>query len=164
MDRSYWRIAETPIYNTATSYHLNEDKLTEVQTVGFADWPAGMIRSTASDVNSFALVTANSNPKKKNKLLKHQSILSMLAMATFDGLPPWNPGQGLGWGQSMLDGKPIISHWGGDPGVFTAVYIDPKSTAAVTILMNTSANKDTMSSLKTVAIALFDLMNTNKPM
>ncbi|MGB1262014.1 MAG: serine hydrolase domain-containing protein [Cognaticolwellia sp.] len=161
MHQTYWRIADTPVENTASPYVLVNNQLTKVAPVGFADWPAGMLRSTVKDINIFATATANSGRYNNVSILKPEAVLEMLNTKAIEGLPAWSPRQGLGWGETMLNGQSTISHWGGDPGVFTATYINPKTTTAVTILMNTSANKDTIGSLKAIASALFNMVEAD---
>ncbi|KPH66848.1 hypothetical protein [Novosphingobium sp. ST904] len=48
-------------------------------------------------------------------------------------------------------GKRRINHWGGDPGVFTAVYLDPASTTGVAIFTNGSATPASKTAIKAIA-------------
>jgi CubicO group peptidase (beta-lactamase class C family) len=75
----------------------------------------------------------------------------MLTMTVPSGLPSWVSGQGLGWMESNSHGKRLINHWGGDPGVFTAVYLDPVTTTGVAIFTNMSATPASKNAIKSIA-------------
>ena len=118
-----WTLAGTPMAQRATPYELTEGVPMAVAPVGFADWPAGMMRASVEDLGRFVAAAANGG----GPLLTGARQSQMLQMAQPPGLPDWLTGQGLGWQASNLDGVSRPNHWGGDPGVFTAVYLDPPS-------------------------------------
>ena len=150
LHRIAWKIADTPTRLRATPYDFIEDELKPVQPVGFPDWPAGMIRASASDVALLAAAVANGGVARQKRLLSSAGSAEMLAMRMPAGLPDWLTGQGLGWQQSLLDGVPRINHWGGDPGVFTMAYLDPDRRVAVVVLSNSSATPKSRKALKAI--------------
>ena len=135
MRRTSWTLAGTPEARRATPYEEENGRLKPVEPVGFPDWPAGMIRSSAADMIRFAGAAANAG----GGILPPDRQTDMLAMTQPAGLPDWLTGQGLGWQQSRLGGAPLPNHWGGDPGVFTVAYLDPRRQAAAVVLTNSTA-------------------------
>lgn len=145
-----WRLADLPA-DVATPYERIDGALVAAKPVGFPDWPAGMLRSSAADLTRLMAVVANGGSAADHSLLSPAANAEMLRMQRPEGLPDWLTGQGLGWQESLLDGQPTINHWGGDPGVFTMAYLDPASRSAVVVLSNLSATPDSRNALKAIA-------------
>lgn len=78
-----------------------------------------------------------------------------MEMKTPAGPPAWLSGQGLGWMESPLAGQARPNHWGGDPGVFTAVYLATATRSGVAIFTNVGASTDTRTAVKNIAHRLF---------
>ena len=152
-----WTIADTPENLRVTPYELDQGIPSPVEPVGFPDWPAGMLRSSVDDLTKFVAASANGGKAQGFPMLTQSSMDAMLNMHDIPRLPDWLSGQGLGWGSSDLNGVPVPNHWGGDPGVFTAAYIDPDKRTGVTILMNVSANVESRHFLKALASRMLTL-------
>ena len=78
-------------------------------------------------------------------------MAQMLDMRAPTGLPAWLTGQGLGWMASPLDGATRPNHWGGDDGVFTAVYLDPSKRRGVGVFTNMTATAESKAAVKAIA-------------
>ena len=104
----------------------------------------------------FVAASANGGATTKKRMLGGESMAQMLDMRRPAGLPTWLTGQGLGWMESADGGTPHINHWGGDPGVFTAAYIDPATTTGVAIFTNGSATAASKAAIKAIAARLLD--------
>lgn len=154
MRHTSWTLAGTPDALRATPYDLVDGVVTAVEPVGFPDWSAGMLRSSIADLTRFAGTSANGGKSGAARILSTASQAQMLAMNTPAGLPAWLTGQGLGWQASNLDGVSRPNHWGGDPGVFAAAYLDAASRTAVVVLTNLSATDDSKAALKAIAARL----------
>jgi len=150
MTRTSWTLAGTPQALLATPYDVDGERLVPVEPVGFPDWPAGMIRASATDLIRFVGAAAD----RGGPVLGPAFQAQMLAMARPPSLPAWLTGQGLGWQESALNGVPRPNHWGGDPGVFTAAYLDPRNRSAVVVLTNTTATDAAKAAVKTIAARL----------
>jgi CubicO group peptidase (beta-lactamase class C family) len=157
MNNTYWELRDVPAAQSATPYEVIDNKFVAVKPVGFADWPAGMIRTSVADIGAFAAASANQGINATSRILLATSSADMLKLDTLAGLPNWLTGQGLGWASSNLGGKSLPNHWGGDPGVFTAVYLDPEHKSAVTILMNTSVSPEVREALYKITLQAFDI-------
>jgi len=150
-----WTIAATPTRARVTPYELTDGVVTEVEPVGFPDWPAGMIRASASDLARLVAVAANDGVVDGKRVLSAGSAAAMLEMQRPAGLPDWLSGQGLGWQQSLLAGVPRANHWGGDPGVFAMAYVDPARRVGVVLLSNLSATANSRQAMKAIADRAF---------
>lgn len=155
MHHTSWTIKGTPAALRATPYDLVDGVLTPVSPVGFPDWPVGMLRSSVADFTLFVAASANGGVAQGVQIIDAQALAQMLAMQTSPGLPDWLTGQGLGWVAAKLDGVERPNHWGGDPGVFTAVYIDPTSRSGVAIFTNVTASAASKAAVKSIASRLF---------
>ena len=155
MDHTSWTIKDTPQLHSAVPYELVDGALVAVQPVGFPDWPAGMLRSSIGDFMKFVAASANGGRSGGVDLLGTAAMAQMLEMKTPAGLPAWLSGQGLGWMESPLAGQARPNHWGGDPGVFTAVYLAPAARSGVAIFTNVGASAETKTAVKNIAHRLF---------
>lgn len=151
MRHTSWTISDTPEPLKVTPYDDADGKLAPVAPVGFPDWPAGMLRSSIADMTRFVAASANAGIAEGSRILSAQSMTQMLDMKTPPELPDWLTGQGLGWMASKLDGAERPNHWGGDPGVFTATYIDPARRAGVVILSNATASAGRKTAIHNIA-------------
>lgn len=154
LTRSMWRLRDIPA-NAARPYEIVDDTIAPTAPVGFPDWPAGMLRTSVSDLTRLMAAVANGGNLTDHKVLSAANTTDLLTMHRPAGLPDWLVGQGLGWQQSLLDGAPRLNHWGGDPGVFTMAYVDPPTRSAVVVLSNLSATSASRDALKAIVSAGF---------
>ncbi|HEY0334104.1 MAG TPA: serine hydrolase domain-containing protein [Stenotrophomonas sp.] len=156
MRDTHWTLRDTPASSTATPYDIVDGVLTPVEPVGFPDWPVGMLRSSMADFIRFVAASANGGTAQGHRILKSQTMAQVIDMQKPGGLPAWLTGQGLGWMGSPLNGTNLPNHWGGDPGVFTAVYIDPAKQAGVGIFSNATTSTEGREVIKSIASRLLD--------
>lgn len=157
MRHTYWTLSDTPTSQRATPYDIVDGVLTPVEPVGFPDWPVGMLRSSVSDFTRFVAASANGGAARGAKILRPETMAQMLDMKKPTGLPDWLTGQGLGWMASPLNGAVKPNHWGGDPGVFTAVYLDPANRAGVALFSNATASDQSKSAITSIASRLLSV-------
>jgi CubicO group peptidase (beta-lactamase class C family) len=155
MDHTSWTIKDTPKLHSTQGYDFVNGVLAAVEPVGYPDWPAGMLRSSISDFMKFIAASANAGKSGGIDVLGAAAMAQMLDMQAPAGLPSWLSGQGLGWMASPLYGQAKPNHWGGDPGVFTAAYLDPATRSGVAIFTNASASAETRTAVKNIAHRLF---------
>jgi CubicO group peptidase (beta-lactamase class C family) len=151
MHHTSWTISGTPAALAATPYDEVDGVLVPAEPVGFPDWGTGMLRSSIADFTRFVAASANGGLLPHGKLVSAPSMAAMLEMKTPPKLPDWLSGQGLGWASSKLDGVDLPNHWGGDPGVFTAVYLDPRHRAGVAIFTNATMSAARRTAVKNIA-------------
>ncbi|MDN2709208.1 serine hydrolase [Janthinobacterium sp. SUN118] len=157
MNDTSWTIKGTPPLRSAEPYDLVDGALVAVKPVGFPDWPVGMLRSSISDFMKFVAAAANAGHSAGVNVLGASAMAQMLDMQTPVGLPAWLSGQGLGWMASPLGGQAMPNHWGGDPGVFTAVYVNPLTRSGVAVFTNASTSAESRDAVKNIANRLFQL-------
>ncbi|HYC99196.1 serine hydrolase domain-containing protein [Brevundimonas sp.] len=150
MRRVSWSIAGTPA-DAAVPYDSVDGVRTRVQPVGFPDWPGGMLRASVMDYTRFLAAATNGGVWGDARILTGADLEQMMAPTTPPGLPAWLTGQGLGWQRSKLDGVDLVEHWGGDPGVCNAAYLDPARRTAVAVFTNASGSREVMTAVKAVA-------------
>lgn len=151
MRRTSWTLAGVPAHLRVTPYDVTDTGLKPVAPVAFPDWSAGMLRTSISSFLPFVAVAANGGATGQARMLDKALVAQMLDMRVPAGLPSWLTGQGLGWMESADGGQSHINHWGGDPGVFTAAYLDPASTTGVAIFANVSATEASKAAIKAIA-------------
>lgn len=105
----------------------------------------------------FIAASANAGHSAAVDVLGATGMAQMLDMQTPAGLPAWLSGQGLGWMASSLRGAAMPNHWGGDPGVFTAAYLNPVKHSGVAVFTNVSASAKDRTAVKNIAHRLFQL-------
>jgi CubicO group peptidase (beta-lactamase class C family) len=149
-----WTIAGVPPSLMATPYDSADGRVVAIKPVGFPDFPAGMLRASVAGFMPFLAASANGGATATTRMLSATAQAEMLAMHVPPGLPTWLTGQGLGWMESNEMGKRRVNHWGGDPGVFTAVYLEPASTTGVAIFTNVTATPASRAALKAIAARL----------
>lgn len=151
MRHAAWTIADVPSDLRVVAYATDEGAPQPVAPVGFPDWSAGMFRISIASFMPFVAAAANRGVAGRTRMLDVESMKQMLDMRTPPGLPSWLTGQGLGWMESADGGTPYINHWGGDPGVFTAAYLDPATKTGAAIFTNASATDAGKAALKAIA-------------
>jgi CubicO group peptidase (beta-lactamase class C family) len=151
MRHTSWTIMGTPASDVATPSDTVDGALKPVEAVGFPDWPVGMLRSSIGDFMKFVAASANGGRAGTVQVLGAAMMTQMLESRSPAGLPAWLSGQGLGWMVSPLAGVSRPNHWGGDPGVFTAVYLDPATRSGVAVFTNASASAASRVAVKNIA-------------
>lgn len=157
MRHTSWSIRDTPQKFRAQAYDLVDGALVAVEPVGFPDWPVGMLRSSIRDSMQFVAASANGGKTANAQIVGSAAMAQMLDMQTPAGLPAWLTGQGLGWMESKLADRVMPNHWGGDPGVFTAAYIDPEKRSGVAIFCNITASTESKAAIRNIASRLFEI-------
>jgi CubicO group peptidase (beta-lactamase class C family) len=156
MRHTSWTISGTPEPLRATPYDDVNGVLAPAEPVGFPDWATGMLRSSIADFTRFVAASANGGTAGRNRIVDARAMAEMLDMKTPSGLPGWLSGQGLGWAASKLEGAEMPNHWGGDPGVFTAAYLDPPNRTGVAIFTNATASNERKTAVKSIASRLLN--------
>jgi CubicO group peptidase (beta-lactamase class C family) len=149
-----WSIAGTPAPRQVVPYDVADGRLVPIAPVGFPDWPAGMLRISMAGFMAFVAASANGGASARGRMISAGAQAEMLAMHHPDGLPDWLTGQGLAWMESPLGDWRQINHWGGDPGVFTAAYLDPPSRSGVAIFTNCSVSDESRTVIRAIATRL----------
>ena len=146
-----WTTNAAPAALRTKNYDMTDAGPAPVEPLSFPDWPAGMIRSSIAAFMPFVAASANGGAARGRRILSESGMAQMLDMRAPTGLPAWLTGQGLGWMASPLDGATRPNHWGGDDGVFTAVYLDPSKRRGVGVFTNMTATAESKAAVKAIA-------------
>jgi len=134
MNNSSWFLAGLDTMNVAMPYHWN-GSYQALGQFGYADYPAGTLRSSAPQLARFLLAH-----------LQHGTLDSVAVAdsATIDTIttlqyPTIVADQGLTWFRSNFGGQWVWEHGGGDQGVCTRVGFCPAKQTAIVVLTNSEA-------------------------
>ncbi|GGJ56331.1 serine hydrolase domain-containing protein [Deinococcus roseus] len=97
---------------------------------GYPTWPDGQLRSSANDLGRFLAAMMNGGVLNGKRILQSKTVQQMLKEQFPEVRKP--RGQALFWELN----KGLIGHNGGDEGVFTMMYFDPRTHIGVVLLMN----------------------------
>jgi CubicO group peptidase (beta-lactamase class C family) len=123
MTSTTWRFADTDPSRLATPY----DTSGAVPNLGVVDWPAGGLKTTATDLARFAAAMSTNGAG----VVAEKTVLDMLRPeTTIDSPTP----QGFVFYQPNHRIADVWGHTGDLPGISSAMVLDPgKGTAAVVI-------------------------------
>jgi CubicO group peptidase (beta-lactamase class C family) len=132
MDKTSWFLAGLDTNQVAMPYHYNGSAYVPYGHFGYADYPAGTLRSSAPQLARHLMVHLN-----------HGLVdgIRVMDSATADAIPTpqcptLNSGQGLTWYRSSIAGFQVWEHGGGDQGVSTRVGFCPANGTGVVVLTN----------------------------
>ena len=104
---------------------------------GYLDFPAGTLRASAPHLARFLLMFMGEGKLGEVRVLKAATVEAMGKIQ----FPKIDKKQGLAWYYDRIGGKQMIGHDGGDPGVVTQMFCDPKDGTGIIVLMNGEPKK-----------------------
>lgn len=152
MHDTTWRLAETDRRVLAIGYARAAPGMPPVALppLGYPDWPAGMVRSSARDLGRFLTIfTAGTGG-----VLSANAIGTMERADVFPGFTTTLSGQAIGWRRVSLADRAMLSHTGSDPGVTAGVYFDPNAGIGAVVLMNLTADDQAKAARDRIAVRL----------
>ena len=144
MDNTAWSLASLPRRAVvATPYAHKETGLRTLPAVGYPDWPAGLLRSSAHDFARFLAIFSNGGRVDGQRYLQ-DATLQLFFTPQAASLPPAELAarQALIWVMRDVDGTPVASMNGNDPGAASIVCVERASKTAVLAFANISADKE----------------------
>ncbi|MEG1116582.1 MAG: serine hydrolase, partial [Janthinobacterium sp.] len=121
----------------------------------YPDWPAGLLRSSANDFARFLAIFSNGGRVDGHRYLQ-DSTLQLFFAPQEASLPQAELAarQALMWIMRDVDGTPLATMSGNDPGAASIVCVDRASKTAVLAFANVSADKEFRSFQKEVVLRL----------
>jgi len=104
---------------------------------GYLDFPAGTLRATAPHLARFLMMFMGEGKLGEVRVLKAATVAAMKEIQ----FPKTDKEQGLAWYYDRVGGKQMIGHDGGDPGVVTQMFCEPKDGTGIIVLMNGEPKK-----------------------
>ena len=144
MRHTAWNLAGLPRRaSVALPYAHKEPGLQLLPPVGYPDWPAGLLRTSAHDFARFLAIFSNGGKAGGERYL-HEATLQTFFAPQPATLPPTEMAarQALAWVLRDVDGTPLATLSGNDPGAATVVCVDRASKTAVLAFANIGADKE----------------------
>ena len=141
MENTSWFLSEMKDQSKhAKLYKKDNDKakLSEIEPYGLITYPDGGLRTSVKDLSKYLNYIMNNKPILDNPIINETSKENMFT-------PDFNQDYAKFW-----DTKDHIGHGGGDPGVTTSMYFDPKNKIGIILFTNTSTYGNFYTLLKKV--------------
>lgn len=132
MNKSSWFMAGLDTNQVAMPYHYSGTGYVPYGHFGYADYPAGTLRSSASQLGGFLIAHLNWGLIESNRILDSATV----AAATTIQYPALSNSQGLTWYRNNIGGHTVWQHGGGDQGVSTRIAFSPSEKIGVVVLTN----------------------------
>ena len=113
-------------------YRYNNSNFIPYGHFGYADYPAGTLRSSAPQLARFLIAHLNFGELEGVRIMDSATV----AAATTVQYPSINDSQGLTWYRTNIDGNWVWQHGGGDQGVCTRIAFCPSERTGVVVLTN----------------------------
>jgi len=153
-----WQLAAIPAQHLAKPYQWAEGQLRELPPTGYPDWPAGSLRSSARDFARLLAVFTNEGVSRQHRYLQPETLHTFLAPQPTLAVVPGNSTiqQALIWLRREVNGTPLASHSGGDPGADSVVCLDLAHHTGVLVFANATGNPAFRAFQKEVVLRLLD--------
>ncbi|UCC10979.1 MAG: serine hydrolase, partial [candidate division WOR-3 bacterium] len=132
MYETAWFLANLDTNNIAVPYHWQGSGYTPYEHYGYPDYPSGQLRTSSSQLARFLIAFQQHGIIDTIRILDSATV----ALMTTVQYPQLNQHQGLIWFKTLLDGRWVWGHDGGDQGVHTRMYYCPTENTAAIMLTN----------------------------
>jgi len=132
MYETAWFLANLDTNNIAMPYHWQGSGYVPYEHYGYPDYPSGQLRTSSSQLARFLIAFQQYGMIDTTRILDSATV----ALMTTIQYPQLNQHQGLIWFETLLDGRWVWGHDGGDQGVHTRMYFCPAENTAAIVLTN----------------------------
>jgi CubicO group peptidase (beta-lactamase class C family) len=130
-----WFLAGLDTNNVAMPYNYSGGSHIPLGHFGYADFPAGTLRTSAVQLARFLKMFLQSGELDGTRILESETVDSMLTIQ----YPSLSSSQGLAWFYQRVGTRWVWQHGGGDQGVSTLASFCPDDNTAVVVLANLSS-------------------------
>jgi CubicO group peptidase (beta-lactamase class C family) len=136
MDLAGWHLEGLPRGRIAMPYSWSGEKNGYVPfgQYGYPDYPDGQLRTTAPQLARHLAMVMGGGRWHDRRLLSGATVRELRR----DQIPELEPGQGLIWFELPRGDRTLFGHDGGDDGVSTVSFFDPREDVGVVALANGS--------------------------
>ncbi len=134
MNRTAWFLRELPLKEIAMPYSRKGKPYGHYT---FPDYPNGQLRTTATDLSHFLSMFIQYGTYKGHEILKRATVELMRRVS----FPKVDPEMGLGWFYQAFNRKRFFGHNGGEQGVTSNMFFNPK-TGVGGIVISTGDDND----------------------
>jgi CubicO group peptidase (beta-lactamase class C family) len=140
MEHTGWHISDFDPDTVAMPYHYisQTGRFVPYGHYGYAEWPAGTLRTSVLDLSKFLLVHMNRGSYGGVQILSPAAVAEMHRVQ----FPALNSEQGLAFYYWHTNNQTFLGHDGGDPGVYTDMWFRPADGVGVILLVNGNAKYD----------------------
>jgi len=158
MQHTAWKLADSRPEHLAKPYQWADGQLRELPPTGYPDWPAGSLRSSARDFARLLEVCTNAGARRGHQYLQAATLQAFVAPQPAIVVVPGNRSiqQALIWLRREVNGTPLASHSGGDPGADSVVCLDLSHQTGVLIFANATGNPAFRAFQKDLVLRLLD--------
>ncbi|GEM_PF-193117 len=132
MDESSFLLANLDTNHVAMPYSYSGGKYVPYGHFGYADYPAGTLRSSPTQLARFLIAHLKFGLTNGVRIIDSATI----AAITTPQCPSLSSTQGLTWYRYGFDGHWVWQHGGGDQGVRTRIAFCPEESTGVIVLTN----------------------------
>jgi CubicO group peptidase (beta-lactamase class C family) len=132
MPETSWFLANLDTTNVAMPYHWNGSAYIPQGYYGYADYPAGQLRTSSIELARHLIAFMNKGWIDTVRILDSATVEEMTTIQ----YPGINSTQGLVWFHNYVGGRWVWRHGGGDAGVSTLASCCLKENSAVVVLTN----------------------------
>ncbi len=129
MEQSGWFLHEIDRSKHITPYEFSNKQNHPQELYSFPNYPDGLLRTSVRELSYFLLAIMNGGKCNQVRILEKSTLKEMLqpVVETEDG-------QGLCWHQ--IEFEDLWGHSGGDPGVATFMYFNPRTRIGIITFQN----------------------------
>ena len=129
MAESGWFIHEIDSSNHITPYEFAEGQNHPLALYSFPNYPDGLLRTSVRELSLYLMAIMNGGKYSKARILEKSTLKEMLQVQV-----EMDDGQGLCWHKIKFEG--LWGHAGGDPGVATHMYFNPRTRTGIITFQN----------------------------
>ncbi len=152
MNRTSWFLSGLDTNTVAMPYSYNGVKYVPYGHFGYADYPAGALRSSTRDLARFLTMFLSGGELDDVQILQKNTIDTIATIQ----YPAIISNQGLTWFRAQHGSRMVWEHSGGDQGVRTKIGLCKQDSSAVIVL----TNGESTTASETIYGILWDAVST----
>lgn len=129
MEQSGWFIHEIDSSKHIRPYEFNAQENLALELYSFPNYPDGLLRTSVRELSYFLLAIMNGGKCNQVRILEKSTLKEMLQPVVES-----DEGQGLCWHQIKFE--KLWGHSGGDPGVATYMFFNPRTRTGIIVYQN----------------------------
>jgi len=167
MNSTGWMLSDINTEDHAQLYKYESKGLNKVEWYGLVTWPDGGLRTSVTDLSKFISAMMNGGQYHDIQILKPKTVQAIFTSQHAKGSALSGVKEGDNYKQAITwnlikrkSGGNLIGHTGGDPGIRTYTYFDPKTNRGMILFLNTASREEVITNaVSTYIQSLLSIMN-----